>query len=314
MKMTLNELLTVVTYFVGFVSLIGIWLALGTNISKMKERFRISKNLRVTAYNRKWLKNKWLRRYHFLLSSALKRYEIEHFSKILTIQFTAFMSLTAILFLVTGDYQFSIIMPFIFVYLLPLGFLYFIHKQKQNALQDDLIESSVILLQEYEKNHHSMLFALKEVVDQTKGASRIAYARLFARMHDDNYVKEIAAETFTFQLGHFRGKNLASIILRGCKDGVQVGTLLEDLVEDITEFNKRVRDAETESRETAMIGYAPLPALVILHFINDRWLIPGGNASYYQFQTAQGLKSFMVAATFGIVGIGLALLIKKPKK
>ena len=135
-----------------------------------------------------------------------------------------------------------------------------------------------------------------------------------SRMHDDDKMKELAAETFAFQLGHFRGKNLASIVLRACKDGVPVTRLIEDLVEDITEFNKRIRDAETEARETALIGYAPIPLLIGLHIINDKWLIPNGEAFYYQFQTDKGLKSFLISVVFGLIGMGLALMVKRPKK
>jgi Flp pilus assembly protein TadB len=307
-------LLKVALYTSGLVSVLGIWIGLGANVTKIRERFRINRELKLSSYNREWLKNKWMRNYHFLLTSAIRKYEVNHFSKVVVSQFILFVSFSALLILVIEEIRFSIIISTFFIYFIPLGFLYFFHKQKQNDLQNNLVEASVLLLQEYEKNHYNMIYALKEVITQSKGASQIAYSRLFARMHDDDETKEMAAESFSFQLGHFRGKNLSSIILRACKDGVIVTTLLEDLVEDITEFNKRISDAETEARETAFIGIAILPSLIILHVINDQWLIPGGNAFYYQFQTEQGLKSFLIATAFGLVGVGLALFIRKPKK
>lgn len=304
-----------ILYVIGLASVIGMWFGLGSmDIRKLRERMKINRQLKFSLYNKRWLENKWLRKYHFLLSSAIRRYELEHFSKVVSIQVIAFLSLSGILLLIIKEFVFVILIALILAFGLPVAFLFFLHKQKSNVIQNEIVEVSVILLQEYQKNHNNMLYALKGLIGHISGYSQAAYAKLFARMHDDDEMKVLAAESFAFQLGHFRSRNLSSYILRACKEGTDVADLLEGLIEDISEFNKRTRDAETESRETAIIGFAPLPLLIILHIINDRWLIPGGNAFHYQFQTSEGLKSFMISVVFGIIGIGLALLVKRPKK
>lgn len=312
--MNLESIFNLSLYFIGLVIVIWIWFSLGLNVSKMRERFRLNRQVKLENYTTQWLNYKWMKQYHFLLVSSIKKYELEHFSKVVTVQFIVFISTLTILFISLSDIIFALFFALVCIYVGPISFLYLIHKNRQSHLQNELVESSVILLQEYEKNHKHMLFALKEVVDHLEGPSKIAYAKLLSRMHGDYAVKKMAAEAFAFQIGHFRGKNLSVLIFRDCAEGVNITTLLEDLITDITEFNKRVREAETESRETALIGYAPLPLLVILFFVNDRWLIPGGNAAYYQFQTEDGLKSFLISVMFGFVGLVLALVVKKPKK
>ncbi|EFV75042.1 MULTISPECIES: hypothetical protein [Cytobacillus] len=309
-----ESIINLALYFIGIGIVVWIWFSLGLNVSKMKERFRLNRQIKLENYTTRWLHYEWMKQYHFLLASSIKKYEMEHFAKVVTTQFFVFIITLIILCVSLTDIVFSLGFALVCIYIGPISFLYIIHKNKQSYLQNELVESSMILLQEYEKNHKHMLFALKELVDHLDGPSKIAYAKLLSRMHGEYSVKELAAESFAFQIGHFRGKNLATIIFRACAEGVNVTTLLEDLITDITEFNKRIREAETESRETALIGYAPLPLLVILFFVNERWLIPGGNAAYYQFQTEDGLKSFLIAVVFGLIGLVLALVVKKPKK
>ncbi len=306
--------LKVLVYVIGLASVVGIWIGLGLNTQRMRERFKLSRQVRLAAYNRKWLEYPLLRKYHFLLTSSVRKYELNYFSRVIVIQLSIFVFLVTVLTFILKDFRVATIISVMLAYALPIGALYLKHKQTQSALQSELVEASVVLLQEYQKNHRHMLYTLKSVAGNVSGHSEIAYARLFARMHDDDQMKEIAAEIFAFQLGHFRGKNLASIILRACKEGTPVEKQLEDLVEDITELNKVVRDAETAARETALIGYAPIPLLILLYFVNDKWLIPDGETFYYQFQTSQGLQWFLIAFIFGLIGMGLALMVKPPRK
>ncbi|MEK5217704.1 hypothetical protein [Psychrobacillus sp. FSL H8-0487] len=313
MPIHIESIVKFILYSMGLLSVAGIGISLNTNVSKIRERLRIGREIKLESYNQKWLNNEWLKKYHLLLDSSLKSYKIEHFSKLVVGQFLMFISFIALFMVILQDFIFSFGISAIFMYVLPITGFYFIHKQRQNIIQDELVDTAILLLQEYEKNSHHMLYALKETVSQIKGSAHGVYAKAFARMHGEDDIKIQAAESLSFQIGHVRGKNLATIILKGCKDGTEVSTLLEDLVEDITEFNKRVRDAQTEARETALIGFAPIPALIILHFVNDKWLIPGGKAYYYQFGTQDGLKSFLIAVVFGLIGIGLGLFVRKPK-
>lgn len=306
--------LKVLVYVIGLASVIGIWIGLGLNTQRMRERFKLNQQIKLAAYNRKWLEHPLLRKYHFLLTSSIRKYELNYFSRIVVIQFSIFLLVIVVLTFILKDIKIAAVIAIMLIYALPIGALFLKHKQTQSALQSELVEASVVLLQEYQKNHQHMLYTLKSVASGVSGYSQIAYARLFARMHDDDHMKELAAESFAFQLGHFRGKNLASIILRACKDGTPVEKQLEDLVEDITELNKVVRDAETAARETALIGYAPIPLLILLYFVNDKWLIPDGETFYYQFQTSQGLQWFLISFIFGLIGMGLAIMVKPPRK
>ena len=313
MSIPIDSVIKFILYSVGLLSVAGISISLNTNVSKIRERLRIDREIKLASYNQKWLNYPLLKKYHLLLDSSLKHYKMEHFSKIVVGQFLLFVAFIALFMLVMKDFLFSVGMSATFLYALPILGLFYRHKQRQNVIQDQLVDTAILLLQEYEKHSHHMLYALKETVLQIEGSAHTVYAKAFARMHGDDESKIFAAESLAFQIGHVRGKNLPTIILKGCKDGTEVSTLLEDLVEDITEFNKRVRDAQTEARETAMIGFLPIPLLILLYIVNDQWLIPGGNTFYYQFVVPQGLKSFLIAVAFGVVGIGLGLLVRKPK-
>lgn len=310
----LDNWLSIGYYLFGFISLIGIWIGLGLKPNKMRERIKINQELRLERYNKTWIQNTWMKRYHFLLDVSFRRYKLSYFSKVVVTQFLSFIFLTLLFYIAIQELRFALFASVLFIYLIPIGFMYMKHKQVQSAVQNEIIEVSVLLLQEYQKNHYHMLYALKEVTSRTKGKSQLAYARLFARMHDDDDMKKLSAEAFAFQLGRIRGKNLASIILRACKDGTIVTTMLEDLVEDVTEFNKRIRTGETEARETSWIGYFPLPALIFLILYNQKSFIPNGKAMEYQFQTATGLKSFTIAFVCSLIGIAMALILKNPKK
>lgn len=313
MSIPMDTLFKLIMYTIGILSVTGIWISANSSYAKIKERFRIQREIRLSNYTQKWLKYTWMKQYHLLLDSSIRRYRLDYFSKIVVTQALLFLFFTLLFRVVLEEYMFSAMISAIIVIILPISGLYFVHKQRQNDAQDKLVETAIYLLQEYEKHNHHMLYALKATIAQLEGPVHSVYAKAFARMHGDDATKMYAAEALTFQIGHVRGKNLANIILRGCKDGTNVSTLLEDLVEDITEFNKRVRDAQTEARETAMIGFAPLPLLIILYFVNDLYLIPGGNTFHYQFLVPEGLKSFLIAAVFGVIGIGLGIFVRKPK-
>lgn len=314
MSISADIVFKLILYGVGFMAVVSISINLFTDFSKLRERIRVDQEIKLSAYNQKWVKNALLKKYHLLLDSTLKHYRIDLFSKIVLSQLFVFFALTVLLAMVIRDIRFSLSISMLFVYVFPIVGLYFLHKQRQNVIQEELVDTAILLLQEYEKNSRNMLFALKETVTQIKGKTNSVYAKTFARMHADEFMQIKAAETLAFQIGHVRGKNLATIILRGCKDGTDVTVLLEDLVEDITNFNKRVSDAQTEARETALIGFLPIPMLIILYFVNELWLLPDGGTFYYQFQTKEGLKSFLISLALGVIGIGLGLLVRKPKK
>lgn len=300
-------------YGLGLASLVGIWVGLGLDIQRSRERFKLNRQMKLATYNQTWIKNPLVKHYHFLLSACFKKYQLSMLSRIIVMQATLFIFTTLMLFVLIQEFLFAIAAAAVLIIVVPVGILYMIHKQRQFVLQSELTEASIMLLQQYQKNHYHMIFALKAVSEEMSGWPQVVYAQLFARMHDDDEKKELAAENFAFQVGYVRGKNLASIILRACKDGTQVMVALQDLIEDLTEFNKRIRNAETEASEAASIGYSALPLLIVLHVFNE-WKLMPGEAFYYQFQTAQGLKSFIIAFIFSLVGIALAIIVKKPKK
>lgn len=314
MSITLGSMLfKIVIYAIGLISVFGITLSSQTNLSKAMERFRLNRDIKLKSWTNTWIEYKWLRTYHMLLSSTIRFYTLHHFSKIVVTQALLFVSLTVMLFSVLREFTFSIGSSFVLVLLLPTAALYFIHKRRESDIQNNLVEISIKLFQEYEKSGKHMLFALKNTAENLDGPGQVAFSKLFARMHDDDRMKQLGAETFAFTIGKFRGKNLATIILRACKEGVIVSDLLQNLVEDITNFNKRTRDAETDASDTALIGYFILPLLGGFYIFNKVYLFHE-DSFYYQFQTVAGLKSFILAFTFGVIGIGLAMIVKKPKR
>lgn len=303
----------ILLYLIGFFGVVGLIISIqDLKISTLKERFKLTKKLKMDSQTQYWLKHDLLKKYHFLLSS-IKWYEIEYFTRVIYSQLAVFLLFMILVYPILQNFGYVLLVGVLFIYIMPIAFLYIHHKQLSNELQDVVIDNSVILLQEYGKNHQNMLYALKEVVNRVDGRSKIAYAKLFARMHGDAETKELAAERFAYQLGRIRGKNLAIIILRACKDGVDVTTQLETLVEDLVEFNKKVRTSLADSRETAFMGYVIFPLLIGLYVFNEMTLIKG-NTFHFQFQTEKGLNSFLIACFFGLVNIGLAIIVKRPKK
>lgn len=313
MEFQYTSIVTYLLYALGLLSVLGIWLSLGSGYSKVKARMKMTQKVKEKNVSSRLLNYKWFRYYHFLLATNFKDYTTQHFTKVIIAHVIAFIGFSLVTWLALQDMMTVLFFSFAFTIVFPVTALYFLFKRKEQEIQESLVETAIRLLQEYEKSHRHMLYALKDTIGSLEGVNKVVFSKIYARMHDDDETKVLATELLAFQIGHFRGKNLATIILKGVRDGVDVTPLLEHLVEDITGFNKRTRDARTEARETALIGYFILPALIGLYFVCDIWLIPDGKTFYYQFQTAQGLQSFLFALLFGVVGIGLAIIVGKPK-
>lgn len=307
-------MLSIIYYLIGFLSLIGIFFGLGLKPNNFRERVRLNQRIRLNRYTENLLANPYLKKYHLILSITFKRYTADSFVKILTIHVFSFLILMVLIFIITRAFIVSFASAIIFAFAIPITLFYLRHKTIQNHIQHEILDVAIILLQEYQKNRHHMLYALKEVVNRTTGKVEETYARLFARMQLDDETKKEAAELFSFQIGQDRGKNLSTIILRACKDGTNVKNMLEELVEDITEFNKRKRTGVTKTRDTALVGWFPLVSLTGLVIFNQTTLIPNGKAFYYQFQTPTGLKSFIFAAICSVIGIIMFIVLRNPKK
>jgi len=310
----LEYLIRYSNYIIGGTGLILIIMSLGFSPKKTRERFRVMRDLKYQSYSSQWMKYDFLRRYNHLLSASLKSYRYEYFAKFIIVQLLIFLGLLIFGSFFMQSIWYGLITSLTFVYVFPVTFFYMKHKQVQGLLQNEVIDSVITLLQSYQRNQNNMLYALKDVSDSLEGKTKAAYSKLFARMHDRDEIKILASETFAFQLGSLRGKNISTTILKACKDGLIVETLLQDLIVDMTEQNKVLRDAESEAREAAILGYAPLPLTFLFLYLNEAFLIPGGNSLKYQFGTPQGIQSFVISIIFGIVGLGLAILVKKPKK
>lgn len=310
----ISTIIKVVYYLLGFLSLLGILYGLGFKPNVLRERIRLNQRLRIKRYTKFLLKSELLKKYHFLLEISFKNYTVDSFYKILVVQTITFLVMSSIFFVIINDFFVSVVASLLFVFVIPIMLLYLRHKTIQNHIQNEIVEVSIILLQEYQKNHYHMIYALKEVVERTKGKSHETYARLFSRMLGDNETKKSGAELFSFQIGQVRGKNLSTLILRACKDGTNVTEMLEELVSDVTEFNKRKRTGETQARETAAIGFFPIFALIFLVIFNQTTFIPNGKAMEYQFQTPLGLKSFIFSVLCSVIGIVMFIVLKNPKK
>lgn len=301
-------------YAIGLVGLIFLLISLGFTSKQLKARYRLTRDSRRKNFSSTWIRYPILEKYHHLLSSTIKQYEQRLFSTILTYQGLIFVFLFSVISLLTQSLLFGLCSSLFFVLVVPITILWVRHKRIQNQLQESLHESITLLLTSYRTNHFNMLYALKDVSEQVEGQLKMVFGKLFARMHDSDDIKVLASKTFAFQLGNYRGKNLATAILRAIKDGTNVETILVDMKDDIHEFRKAIRDAMTESRETAMLGFLPLPGTAVLIYVTATYLLPDGNGYHYIFGTALGLKVFLASVIIGFINLLLALILRRPKQ
>ncbi len=315
MSVSLHAVLLYSAYVIGFIGLLLATNELGFNYRNIKERFRVSQTIAAKNINLKWMDNQFLKKYNFLLSSAFQGYKFYMFPRLIIMQITAFVGFFILNLFLLNDWKIALFTAFFFSVGFPVGFAFFRHKRNQNHLQNNIINATIYLLKAYNRSNSNMLYALKDVADDLDGTVGIVFAKLFARMHDTDDMKELAAEAFAFQLGkYFRAKNLASNILKACKEGIEVEVLLEDLITDMTEMRKRSRSAESDAKETSYLGYLPLPLIAIFIYLNQTKLIPGGKALEYHFGTTLGRQVFILSVIFGIVNLALALLVKRPNQ
>lgn len=303
-----------IAYAVGAVSVVGIVSSLGYDLKRIRQRLRVNRAIKYDLYSEKWLQFKLLNQYNHLLAATLSKYKYQDFPKVVLSQLYLFLLLFVASGFLLKSITYGFLTAFCIAYVFPVGFLIIRHKRIQSSIQGDIKNSAVELLQLYQKNHYKMIFALKELTERTEGTTQVVYAKLFARMNDNDDVKILAAETFAFQLGYIRGSNLATAILKACKDDLNVEVLLKDLIADMTQLNKEIKNAETEANETAILGFAPLPLTAVLMYLNYQHLIPGGKYFEVQFGNPSGLRTFILSIIFGVIGIALAILVKRPKK
>lgn len=309
--------LNYIGYVFGLISCIYFVLYQGFNPSRARGRFQITRRIREKRFGDSILKIKLFKQYHFLLSSSVKQYRKEYLFNIVIGQIVSSILIYILVLFITNEIVFSFLPALFFSYLFPIGVLYFRHKQIQYEIQDDLEESIILLMQSYQKRDYNMLYAMKDVTENVQGSLKVVYSKLYARLHGSKEEKVLAAETFAFQVGYMRGKSLAILILKSLNEGENIELILVDMTVDITEFNKRTRDADSESKETAMLGLLPIPITLIFIAVNSLFLIPkssGKSALYYHFYTPLGLKIFIITMIIGLINLALALVLKRPKK
>ncbi|MYL35481.1 hypothetical protein GLW08_20475 [Pontibacillus yanchengensis] len=310
----LSIILKYATYLVGIIGMIAVFANIGFSFRNVKARYKINRKKRSAIVNTKWLKITPFRQYNHLLASAFPKYQYHMFYKVLLYHLTGFIFVLVINLTITGNRGYSILTALLVSYGIPIGYAYFRHKQIQSLLQEHITDATVELLKSYQRSHNNMLYALKDVSEELDGKLGVIFAKMFARMHDDDEIKEMAIETFAFQLGRLtRAKNLSVTILKACKDGSDVEILLNDIVKDMSNMKMRAREAETESAEVAYMGYLPLPMTFALIYLNDRFLIKG-EALHYHFNTPEGFQVFMWSMILGVINLGLAIMVKRPSR
>ncbi|WP_214483772.1 hypothetical protein [Bacillus sp. SM2101] len=305
----------IITYGIAIISAYFFISWLGFDPNKVKTRFRLSKDVKNKFQSSNLLKYKWLKKYHHILDTTIKAYEQHHLSMIVWLHVSVFVLLLSVNLIVIEDFFFTLFSSFFFAFLLPIGGFWVRFKQIQSFAQESISEDIELLLQEYQKNHCNMLYALKEVSNKAEGTTQILFSKLFARMHGTTEEKQLATETFGYQIGRHWGKNLSTMILRASvQDGINIQASLQDMVDDMSEIRKKARDELSDGREAAVMGFIPIPATFLLIVLNVEFMLPGENGYSYHFATSLGLKVFIFSMIIGMINFVMALILRKPKQ
>lgn len=306
-------------YLLGLVGILLVYISFGFSIKNSIYRFRISNKIKSQNFETDLRKKPILKWYDKLLNSTILQYRPIYFVRILSIQSIVFVAMCAIFGLVTKSFLFTISSSITFAFLMPIGILYIKLVKIRNQTQENLADITVKFEQLYSKNNSHTIYALKELVEQLEGKSKMVFGMLLVRLQGNVYMRKEATEIFAYQLGGTStaswGTNLSINILRSIEDGINIRTSLQDLSKDMIENNKRIRDDKTEGKEIIQLGKLPIvgiPVILALNIYFQNTL--GGDALYYHFVHPLGVKVLSISIILALMGFGLAKLYDKPKK
>lgn len=312
MMQYLDLFVRIIGYFIGFSGFILLLFSFGFNLNSVKYKLRSSKDS-----NKKQiiLRSSFMRWYDQLLKATITSYKTTHLKPIVTLQSIFLVGLCIIYWLITSSMISSIILPFSVVFLFPITILYIRLLNIRHSTQAEISHTIIQLLQAYTKQHHNILFALKDIYPSLNKQTKFIVGMLIVRLESGISSRKESMQIFAYQIGGEWGRNLSITILKGLEDGTNIAGILEDLSKDITEIDKKIEEVESEGIELIRLGYLPvivLPLIIVgMHYMVSQM---GGNAFEYIFQTATGLKTFTFSIILTLISFTTSKVFQRPKR
>jgi hypothetical protein len=313
MSMYIDFLLRSVGYFIGLIAILLFFISIGLSPKKIKNRIRINMQTKEQGYQARWLENRYLRWYHKLLQATNPKYKEKYMMDILTIHGVIFTFFIVMFWVMTNNAGFTALFALLFAYIVPISFLYIRVFKIRNEAQAKIVPATISLLQFYTKNNQNIIYALKDTTYHLDGHLKFIFAKYLIQLQQYQSDRYLAAETFAYQIGGNWGRNLSIAILKCMEDGTNIEPILRDMTKDMSEFRKRLREAETEGRDAARLGYLPVFLIPITIVFNAEFLMEN-NAYYYHFGTPLGIRVLSISVISALIGFALAVILGKPKQ
>jgi hypothetical protein len=313
MSVYIDFLLRSIGYLIGLLTILLFFISVGISPKTIKNRIRINMMIKEQGYQAKWLENRYLRWYHKLLQATNSKYKEKHLIDILTIQGVVFIFFIVMLWIMTNNYGFTALFALLFAYIVPISFLYIRVFKIRNEAQAKIVPATISFLQFYTKNNQNIIYTLKDTTHHLDGHLKIIFAKYLIQLQQHQGDRHLAAETFAYQIGGNWGRNLSIAILKCVEDGTDIEPILRDMTKDMSEFRKRIREAETEGRDAARLGYLPLFLIPITIVFNAEFLMEN-NAYYYHFGTPLGIRVLAISVISALIGFALAVILSKPRQ
>lgn len=306
----MDLLLRILGYVIAVVGIGLLFASFGFRWSVIRRRMAMTQKKKEELYDTTLRNHVLFSWYDRLLQAAIHEYRPYMFVRLMNYQTVAFLGITVILLFLTKSIFYAVFMAIVFSYIVPAGYLYIkLAKIKANT-QQDLSKTVIKLLQYYMKNSHNMLYALKDLSKDLKGDSQQVFGMLFVRLESGQQPPKEAADIFSMQVGTW-GRNLAITILRAVEEGTNVEGILQDYSRDLTEFSKRLGQAETNGREVAQLGKLPIILIPILIIVNAQFAMQKN--AYAYLLTPIGTKVFVLSIILALIGLALAKMLERPK-
>ncbi|MBN8202544.1 hypothetical protein LG291_25305 (plasmid) [Cytobacillus firmus] len=308
----IDSIVRIFGYLIGFSGFVLLMYSFGFNFNSVKYKLRSNKE---TNNKQIILRSNFMRWYDQLLKATINSYKTNHLKPLITLQATILVGLCIIYWLITRSMISSFILPFSVVFLFPITILYIRLLNIRHSTQAVISDTIIQLLQAYTKQHHNILFALKDIYPNLNKQTKFIVGMLIVRLESGISTRKESMQIFSYQIGGEWGRNLSITILKGLEDGTNIAGILEDLSKDITEIDKKIGEVESEGIELIRLGYLPvivLPLIIVgMHYMVSQM---GGNAFEYIFQTATGLKTFTFSVVLTLISFTTSKVFQRPKR
>lgn len=302
-----------VGYSLGLIGLILLYVSYGFHVQGVLNRIKLRKRIKSEHLRSKLLTYKAIASYHLLLQSTFVSYREQMLSRIIGLQLLCLVFFLFFFWMSTQHLLFTVFISFGFAFFVPLGVMWSRLYSIRNQSQMQLVPTTMMIYQKYEQNQRNMLFTLKEVIQSSESSMKKILGLYFIQVQKGAESRNQASQVLAHQIGAQWGRNLVNILQKSLEEGAPVSHVLRDLTVDMSEFQKRIRQAHTEGKEIIALGYMPILSIPVSLFINDWYLIRGNTYAHY-FSTSLGLQVFSMTLILAIIGLFMAYIYSKPKQ